>query len=145
MGQNQKFENLQMQYFPEECPFCGGQDLRRHTYKMREIQDLGSPMICRRIYYERVYFICKRCRKIFNIEHPLIPVGFRYIPGVIYKENPQLRDNKALKVVWESSMRKINKLYQAQYGLRTLENIQMRISNYLKCPIIVAPNALEEF
>jgi len=64
---------------------------------------------------------------------------------VIYKENPQLRENKALKVVWESGMRKINKLYQAQYGLRTLENIQMRISNYLKCPIIVAPNALEEF
>ncbi len=64
---------------------------------------------------------------------------------MIYKENPQLRENKALKVVWESGMRKINKLYQAQYGLRTPENIQMRISNYLKCPIIVAPNALEEF
>jgi len=24
-------------YFPEECPFCGGQDIRQHTYKMREI------------------------------------------------------------------------------------------------------------
>ena len=64
---------------------------------------------------------------------------------MIYKENPQLRDNKALKVVWESGMRKINKLCQAQYGFRTLENIQMRISNYLKCPIIVTPNVLEEF
>ena len=76
-------EHTDADYFPEECPFCGGQDIRRHTYKMREVQDLGSPMICRRIYYERVYFICKRCKKIFSIEPPLIPVGFRYIPSVI--------------------------------------------------------------
>lgn len=64
---------------------------------------------------------------------------------MIYKENPKLKDNKALKAVWESDMRKINRLYQVQYGLRALENIQIGISNYLKCPIIVAPNTLEEF
>ncbi|KKL77447.1 hypothetical protein LCGC14_2034820 [marine sediment metagenome] len=70
-------------FYPEKCPFCYTNDLRRHTSKVRTIQDLGSPRICRRIRYERVYFKCKNCKKVFGIEHPLIPVGSNYMSGVI--------------------------------------------------------------
>ncbi len=111
-------EHTDADYFPEECPFCGGQDIRRHTYKMREIQDLGSPMICRRIYYERVYFICKRCKKIFNIEHPLIPGGFRYMPSVIeYALSRILDEGDLIRRV----TRDLNKLHLVKVSLATVE------------------------
>lgn len=76
-------EHSDADFYPEICPFCYTSDLRRHTYKVRIIQDLGSPRICRRIRYERVYFKCKNCKKVFGIEHPLIPIGSNYMPGVI--------------------------------------------------------------
>ncbi|GAI41380.1 unnamed protein product, partial [marine sediment metagenome] len=63
---------------------------------------------------------------------------------VIYKKFPKLKNNKAFKVVNESTMKKINKLFRVQHGMRTVENIQMRISNYLKCPIIVSSSVLED-
>ena len=63
---------------------------------------------------------------------------------VIYKKFPKLKNNKAFKVVNESTMKKINKLFRVQHGMRTVENIQMRISNYLKCPIIVSSAVLED-
>jgi transposase len=76
-------EHSDTNFYPNKCPFCHASDLRRHTYKVRTIQDLGSPCICRRIRYERVYFKCKKCGKVFGIEHPLIPIGSNYMPGVI--------------------------------------------------------------
>ncbi len=76
-------EHSDADFFPEKCPNCRVSNLKRLTYKFREIQDLGTPLICRRIHYERVYFQCKNCEKIFTIEHPLIPINARYMPGVI--------------------------------------------------------------
>lgn len=47
-----------------------------------------------------------------------------------------------MKVVNESSNKLVNQLYQTQCGMRTLNNLKMRISNRLKCPIIVSPTLL---
>ncbi len=76
-------EHSDADFFPKKCPNCKLSHLKRLTYKLRELQDLGTPLICRRIYYERVYFECKECGEVFTIEHPLIPINARYMPGVI--------------------------------------------------------------
>ena len=76
-------EHSDADFFPGKCPKCKLSKLKRLTYKFREIQDLGTPLICRRTHYERVYFQCKECEEIFTIEHPLIPIGARYMSGVI--------------------------------------------------------------
>lgn len=76
-------EHSDADFFPEKCPNCKLSNLKRLTYKLREIQDLGTPLICRRIHYERVYFECKECGEVFTIEHPLVPINARYMPGVI--------------------------------------------------------------
>ena len=58
-------EHSDADFFPEKCPKCKLSKIKRLTYKFREIQDLGSPLICRRTHYERVYFQCKECEEIF--------------------------------------------------------------------------------
>jgi len=62
---------------------------------------------------------------------------------ILQQENPKLKDCKGIKVVNETSMRKVNRLFQTQMGMRTLDNLVMRTSHYLDCPIIVAPSVLE--
>jgi len=76
-------EHSDADFFPEKCPNCKLGKIKRLTYNFREIQDLGTPLICRRTHYERVYFQCKECGEIFTIEHPLVPINSRYMPGVI--------------------------------------------------------------
>ena len=63
---------------------------------------------------------------------------------VLMEQNPALKDFKAIKVVDEATMRKINKLYQTQFGMRTVETLEMRLKSYLECPFIIAPSVLEE-
>jgi hypothetical protein len=62
---------------------------------------------------------------------------------VLIEHNPALKDFKAIKVVDEATMRKINKLYQTQFGMRTVETLEMRLKHYLECPFIIAPSVLE--
>ncbi|RLC75138.1 MAG: hypothetical protein DRI61_15430 [Chloroflexi bacterium] len=50
---------------------------------MKELQELGTPFTCRRIFYERVYFKCNECGKVFTIEHPFIPINAKYMPSVV--------------------------------------------------------------
>jgi transposase len=76
-------EHSDADFFPDKCPACKARDVKRFTYHLREIPDLGTPLICRRIHYERVYFKCNECGEVFTIEHPLIPINARYMPGVI--------------------------------------------------------------
>jgi hypothetical protein len=64
---------------------------------------------------------------------------------VLCEQYPELENHKAIKVVDESTMRKINKLYQTQFGMRNLENLNMRLKHYLECPFIIVPSVLEEF
>lgn len=63
---------------------------------------------------------------------------------VLIEQNPALKDFKAIKVVDEATMRKINKLYRTQFGMRTVETLGMRLKHYLECPFIIAPSVLEE-
>ena len=76
-------EHSDADFFPDKCPNCKLSKIKRLSYRIRELQDLGTPLICRRVHYERVFFECKNCGEIFTIEHPFIPVGARYMPGVI--------------------------------------------------------------
>ena len=76
-------EHSDADFFPETCPTCNLSNIKRTTYHLREVQDLGTPLICRRIHYERVYFKCNECGEVFTIEHPLVPINARYMPGVI--------------------------------------------------------------
>ncbi len=63
---------------------------------------------------------------------------------VLIEKYPKLKDVKSIKVVDESTMRKINKLYQTQFGMRTVETLEMRLKHYLGCPFIIVPSVLEE-
>lgn len=57
---------------------------------------------------------------------------------------PKVKFSKSIKVVNESVNKLVNQLYQTQCGMRTLENIRMRVSNRLNCPIIISPALLEK-
>jgi hypothetical protein len=62
-----------------------------------------------------------------------------------FPENfPKVKFSKSIKVVNESVNKLVNQLYQTQCGMRTLENIRMRVSNRLNCPIIISPTLLEK-
>ena len=65
---------------------------------------------------------------------------FQYVPELF----PKIKPSKSYKVVNESCNKLMNHLYQTQCGMRTIENIRMRVSNRLKCPIIISPNLLEK-
>ena len=60
----------------------------------------------------------------------------------IHEVYPRVKPCKSMKVVNESSNKLVTQLYQTQCGMRTLQNLRMRISNRLKCPIIVSPTLL---
>jgi len=57
---------------------------------------------------------------------------------------PKVKFSKSIKVVNESVNKLVNQLHQTQCGMRTLENIRMRVSNRLNCPIIISPALLEK-
>jgi len=52
---------------------------------------------------------------------------------------------KTIRIVNESSNRTIQRLFFTQHGMRTLENMRMRLSRKLNCPIIVSPTVLEQY
>ena len=65
---------------------------------------------------------------------------FQHFPELF----PKVKFSKSIKVVNESVNKFMNQLHQAQCGMRTLENIRMRASNRLNCPIIISPALLEK-
>ena len=95
-------EHSDADFFPKQCPKCKLSHIKRLSYRVREIQDLGTPRICRRIHYERVYFQCTDCEEIFTIEHPLISIGARFMPGVIeYAITRVLKKGDSVRRVWQ--------------------------------------------
>ena len=60
------------------------------------------------------------------------------------KHFPTVKFSKSIKVVNESVNKLVHELHQTQCGQRTLENIRMRVSNRLDCPIIISPALLEK-
>lgn len=102
-------------FFPEKCPSCGSEEITRKTYKMRTIQDLGTPTICRRIRYEKITFRCKTCDKTFTIKHPLIPPHTSYMSGIIkYATSRILKEG--------DSIRRVTK------DLNVLHNVEVSVS-----------------
>ena len=67
---------------------------------------------------------------------------FRY--QCIPEKFPKVKFSKSIKVVNESINKLVNQLHRTQCGMRTLENIRMRVSNRLNCPIIISPALLEK-
>ena len=63
----------------------------------------------------------------------------------IYYSNPKIKNVRSIKVVNEPINKVIHQLFQTQLGMRTLENIRMRVSHRLNCPIIISPHAIEGF
>lgn len=111
-------EHSDADFFPERCPFCYTSDIKRHTYKIRTIQDLGEPHICRRVRYERVYFKCKNCKKVFSVIHPLIPINSKYMPGVItYAVSRVLERGDSIRRV----TRDLNELHYVEVSVVTVE------------------------
>jgi hypothetical protein len=112
-------EHSDADFFPEQCPKCKKRDIVRHTYKIRTIQDLGAPHLCRRIRYERVYFKCNECEKVFAIEHPLVGKNSRYMPGVIeYAASRVLEREDSIRRV----TRDLNELHHVEVSVGTVEN-----------------------
>jgi len=62
----------------------------------------------------------------------------------ICNSNSMIKSVRSIKVINESSNRVLNQLFQTQYGMRTIENIRMRVSHRLKCPIFISPSLLEK-
>ena len=111
-------EHSDADFYPTTCPSCYTSDIRRHTYKMRFIPDLGTPRICRQVRYERVYFKCKNCKKVFTIEHPLIPIGSNYMPGVIeYAVSRVLERGDSIRRV----VRDLNELHHVKVSVVSVE------------------------
>jgi len=63
----------------------------------------------------------------------------------IYVSNPKIKNVKSIKVVNEPINKALHQLFQTQNGMRTLENIRMRVSHRLKCPIFISPDTIERF
>ncbi|MHA1500163.1 MAG: hypothetical protein ACTSRT_21775 [Promethearchaeota archaeon] len=63
----------------------------------------------------------------------------------IYASNPKIKNVKSIKVVNESINKALHQLFQTQHGMRTLENIRMRVSHRLDCPIFISPETIEQF
>jgi len=109
-------EHSDADFFPEKCSSCGSEKITRKTYKIRTIQDLGTPTICRRVRYEKITFLCKNCNKTFTIKHPLIPPRTSYMPGVIkYATSRILKEG--------DSIRRVTK------DLNLLHNVEVCVSN----------------
>jgi len=63
----------------------------------------------------------------------------------IYDSNPKIKSVKSIKVVNEPINKALHRLFQTQNGMRTLENIRMRVSYRLGCPIFISPDTIERF
>lgn len=112
-------EHSDADFFPERCPICKKRDIIRFTYKYRTIQDLGAPHLCRRIQYERVFFKCKNCEKIFTIEHPVIGKNSKYMHGVIeYAASRVLERGDSIRRVTKD----LNELHHVDVSVGTVEN-----------------------
>ena len=107
-------EHSDADFFPEKCPSCSCEEINRKTYKIRTIQDLGTPTLCRRIRYEKVTFICKNCNITFTIKHPLIPPRSSYMPGVIkYATSRILKKGDSIRRVTED----LNELHNVEVSV----------------------------
>lgn len=105
-------------FYPESCPSCGHPEVIRNTYKIRTLQGLGSPTICRRARYEKVTFECKKCETTFSIEHPLVPYRSTFMPGVLkYATERVLKKGDSIRRV----TRDLNEFHKVEVSVGTVK------------------------
>ena len=68
---------------PTCCPSCESQEFTRSTYYFRDLQELGSPRVARRVRYEAVTWKCKRCQTLFAFHNSIIPLRTPYMPEIV--------------------------------------------------------------
>ena len=68
---------------PPCCPSCETQEFTRSTYYFRDLQELGSPTVARRVRYEAVTWKCKHCHTLFAVHNPIIPLRTTYMPEIV--------------------------------------------------------------
>ncbi len=68
---------------PQQCPQCESKEIRRKTYHIRTLQDMGDINTKRILKYEEITWECKKCHIMFVVDHPLIKGGARYTDSVI--------------------------------------------------------------
>ncbi len=68
---------------PTCCPSCEAQEFTRSTYYFRDLQELGSPVVVRKVRYEAVTWKCKHCQTLFAFHNPLIPLRTPYMPEIV--------------------------------------------------------------
>jgi len=68
---------------PTCCPSCGAQEYTRSTYYFRDLQELGSLALARKVRYEAVTWKCKHCQILFAFHNPMIPLRTPYMPEIV--------------------------------------------------------------
>lgn len=68
---------------PLSCPKCGSRKYIRESYFFRDLQELGSPSIARRVRYESIIWKCKECQSTFVIHNPAIPPRSPFMSDVV--------------------------------------------------------------
>jgi hypothetical protein len=68
---------------PTSCPKCQSKELTRYSYYFRDLQELGSPTVDRRVRYEAVTWLCKVCQTTFLLHNPIIPPRSPFMPEIV--------------------------------------------------------------
>ncbi len=100
---------------PKTCPHCKTPKYSRASYKYRDIQDLGEPGVRRIVRYEKVVWICKKCKTSFTLKNSEIFERHPYMPGVI-------------KYVTHRVLNKGDSARRVLSDLRELHNVDVTIS-----------------
>jgi hypothetical protein len=67
---------------PEACIDCGFKILIRRSYKLIDLQDIGSTRTKRIMRHENILWECKKCGKQFTIRNPNLPFDTNYTDDV---------------------------------------------------------------
>ncbi len=70
-------------YFDNICPQCSSRDLIIRSSRIRNVQDMGTPLEKVVARVRMVNFECKVCNFKFSPEHPLYPSKFEYSKAII--------------------------------------------------------------
>jgi hypothetical protein len=68
---------------PSCCPNCQSNMITRYSYYYRDLQELGSPIVARRVRYEAIAWYCKACQTTFALHNPLIPSRSPFMPEIM--------------------------------------------------------------
>lgn len=68
---------------PNCCPSCGAQEFSRSSYYFRDLQELGSPAVARKVRYEAVTWKCKHCFALFVFHNTVIPMRSSFMPEIV--------------------------------------------------------------